>query len=53
LKVFGQLQYQSKYFDIKGCVFNIEATLDIEDFNIEATFDIGGGKVPDDGLYHT
>ncbi len=46
-KVFCQLRYRSKYFDIEGCVFDIEATFDIERFDIEATFDIGGGKVPD------
>jgi hypothetical protein len=47
-KVFCQLQYRSKYFDIEGCVFDIEATFDIEGFDIAATFDIGGasGKVP-------
>ena len=47
-KVFCQLRYRSKYFDIEGWVFDIEATFDIEGFDIEATFDIGGGKVPDE-----
>ncbi len=49
-KVFCQLQYQSKYFDIEGCVFDIEGFFDIKGFNIEETFDIGGGKVPDESV---
>jgi hypothetical protein len=48
LRTFGGTSLPSLP-NIEACIFNIEATFDIECFDIEEIFDIGCGKVPDKG----